>query len=277
MGWSFRRSARFGPFGLNFSKSGIGVSTGVRGARISTGPRGTYINLGTSGLYYRQKIGGRYSAGSGAAGTASTVNNGTPHQPTSLPSGLNYPVFPKHGPPRIVTTLGLMGILGIAILPWIIAFADIGTSSRSFSGTSRNINSTSVTEKEVNKPPKSSREKGFRAGFDYAVRTQGATSGKKLEQRRVKQLAAQMAASEQEDTEWQQAWIEGYTRGSDRSIGSNAKHNGVTQDQSTPSETAPITAQQFPRSNRYIRGPRGGCYYLSVSGRKVYVDRGLCN
>jgi hypothetical protein len=27
----------------------------------------------------------------------------------------------------------------------------------------------------------------------------------------------------------------------------------------------------------YIRGPRGGCYYFSGSGRKVYVDRSLCN
>lgn len=41
---------------LNLSKSGIGVSTGVRGARISTGPRGTYITLGTHGIYYRQKL-----------------------------------------------------------------------------------------------------------------------------------------------------------------------------------------------------------------------------
>src|SRR6185503_4215114 len=30
-------------------------------------------------------------------------------------------------------------------------------------------------------------------------------------------------------------------------------------------------------SDGYIRGPRGGCYYLSGSGRKVYVDRSLCN
>jgi hypothetical protein len=27
----------------------------------------------------------------------------------------------------------------------------------------------------------------------------------------------------------------------------------------------------------YIRGPRGGCYCLNASGRKVYVDRSLCN
>lgn len=27
----------------------------------------------------------------------------------------------------------------------------------------------------------------------------------------------------------------------------------------------------------YIRGPRGGCYYITGSGRKEYVDRNLCN
>jgi hypothetical protein len=31
------------------------------------------------------------------------------------------------------------------------------------------------------------------------------------------------------------------------------------------------------RSNGFIRGPRGGCYTLSASGRKRYVDRSLCN
>lgn len=45
-----------GPFRLNLSKSGIGMSFGVKGARISTGPRGAYINLGSNGFYYRQKI-----------------------------------------------------------------------------------------------------------------------------------------------------------------------------------------------------------------------------
>jgi uncharacterized protein YgiM (DUF1202 family) len=27
----------------------------------------------------------------------------------------------------------------------------------------------------------------------------------------------------------------------------------------------------------YITGPRGGCYYIGGTGRKVYVDRSLCN
>lgn len=58
MGWSFRKSKSVGPFRLNFSKSGVGVSTGVKGARMSFGSRGTYINLGKNGIYYRKKIGG---------------------------------------------------------------------------------------------------------------------------------------------------------------------------------------------------------------------------
>ncbi|UHG92529.1 hypothetical protein [Spirosoma oryzicola] len=30
-------------------------------------------------------------------------------------------------------------------------------------------------------------------------------------------------------------------------------------------------------SQYYIRGPRGGCYYLTASGRKQYVDRSMCD
>lgn len=59
MGWSFRKSTSFGPFRLNFSKSGVGLSVGVKGARISVSRRGTYVNLGAGGIYYRQKIDGK--------------------------------------------------------------------------------------------------------------------------------------------------------------------------------------------------------------------------
>src|SRR5690606_8410013 len=27
----------------------------------------------------------------------------------------------------------------------------------------------------------------------------------------------------------------------------------------------------------YIRGPRGGCYYINRNGNKTYVDRSFCN
>lgn len=43
-------------------------------------------------------------------------------------------------------------------------------------------------------------------------------------------------------------------------------------------ETAPAAPARTSSETRgYIRGPRGGCYYYSGSGRKVYVDRSLCN
>ena len=59
MGFYFRKSKKVGPVRLNFSKSGVGVSTGVKGARISFGPRGTYVNVGRNGVYYRKKIGSK--------------------------------------------------------------------------------------------------------------------------------------------------------------------------------------------------------------------------
>jgi uncharacterized protein YraI len=47
----------------------------------------------------------------------------------------------------------------------------------------------------------------------------------------------------------------------------------VPRRESTPE--APVRTSSENRG--YIRGPRGGCYYYSGSGRKVYVDRRLCN
>ncbi|WP_179412663.1 DUF4236 domain-containing protein [Mucilaginibacter sp. E4BP6] len=58
MGWSYRKSFGSGPFRVNFSKSGISYSFGVKGARINTGPRGTYVNLSSHGINYRRKIQG---------------------------------------------------------------------------------------------------------------------------------------------------------------------------------------------------------------------------
>ena len=54
MGWYIRKSKNFGPLRLNLSKSGIGISVGVKGARIGNGPNGGYAHLGTGGIYYRR-------------------------------------------------------------------------------------------------------------------------------------------------------------------------------------------------------------------------------
>lgn len=57
MGFYFRKS--FGKaFRINFSKSGISYSAGIKGARINFSNRGTYVNFGSHGIYYRKKISG---------------------------------------------------------------------------------------------------------------------------------------------------------------------------------------------------------------------------
>ena len=35
--------------------------------------------------------------------------------------------------------------------------------------------------------------------------------------------------------------------------------------------------QHVKSARTYIRGPRGGCYYINPSGTKTYVDRSMCN
>lgn len=56
MGWSYRKSFGSGPFRINFSKSGISYSVGVKGTRVNIGSHGTYVNLSSYGVSYRKKI-----------------------------------------------------------------------------------------------------------------------------------------------------------------------------------------------------------------------------
>ncbi len=57
MPFYIRKSISAGPFRFNLSKSGLGLSVGIRGLRIGTGPRGHYVHAGRGGLYYRSSIG----------------------------------------------------------------------------------------------------------------------------------------------------------------------------------------------------------------------------
>jgi uncharacterized protein DUF4236 len=61
VGFYIRKALNFGPLRLNFSRSGLGASVGIKSARIGTGPRGRYIHLGRGGLYYRQTLGSSHS------------------------------------------------------------------------------------------------------------------------------------------------------------------------------------------------------------------------
>ncbi len=57
MGFYFRKSVNLGGLRFNFSKSGVGVSTGVKGFRIGSGPRGNYVQMGRNGIYYKKTWG----------------------------------------------------------------------------------------------------------------------------------------------------------------------------------------------------------------------------
>jgi hypothetical protein len=56
MGLYFRKSVRFGPFRVNFSSKGVGLSAGIPGFRLGTGPRGNYVQMGGHGVYYRASL-----------------------------------------------------------------------------------------------------------------------------------------------------------------------------------------------------------------------------
>jgi hypothetical protein len=72
MGFYLRKSLSVGPFRFNFSKSGIGVSTGVRGFRVGAGPRGNYVHMGRHGIYYRTAL------PSGSSGRSTSSANSPP-------------------------------------------------------------------------------------------------------------------------------------------------------------------------------------------------------
>jgi hypothetical protein len=96
MGLRFRRSVRLFPgVRLNFSRSGVSTSIGVRGASMTFGSRGTYANVGIpgSGLSYRTRL-----------------DAPAPRQRTVEPAGIwNSPERPARGPifsPGVVSIPG---------------------------------------------------------------------------------------------------------------------------------------------------------------------------
>jgi hypothetical protein len=56
MGFYIRKALSVGPFRFNLSKSGLGVSVGIKGLRLGAGPRGNYVHMGREGLYFRKSL-----------------------------------------------------------------------------------------------------------------------------------------------------------------------------------------------------------------------------
>lgn len=58
MGFYLRKAFRLGPLRINLSKSGLGVSAGVKGARVGVDAQGkSYVHVGRGGLYFRKRLG----------------------------------------------------------------------------------------------------------------------------------------------------------------------------------------------------------------------------
>src|SRR5262245_44956423 len=126
MGFSFRKSIRVGPVRFNLSKSGIGMSAGVRGLRVGSGPRGAYVHAGANGFYYRASL---------PTGGARTHRPLQPLQPLSPPTNsidlteidsgdvlqmtdtsaeaLLKEINERHRKPRFIGWGLLLGVLGV--------------------------------------------------------------------------------------------------------------------------------------------------------------------
>lgn len=86
MGWNFRKSVNLGGgLRLNFSKSGVGISGGVKGFRVSSNSRGKrlYASIPGTGLYYTKSLG----KGKGSSRTRRTSNA---RAVTNTNAGNNY-------------------------------------------------------------------------------------------------------------------------------------------------------------------------------------------
>jgi hypothetical protein len=83
MGWSFHRSLNMGGLRLNFSKSGVGASMGVRGLRYGISPNGRrYVRCGMDGIYYQKTLGGGRRAQSPQTGQTRVPNYNTAQNAT---------------------------------------------------------------------------------------------------------------------------------------------------------------------------------------------------
>src|SRR5260221_8770091 len=78
MGFYLRKSISVGPLRFNLSKSGVGVSAGIRGLRIGSGPRGNYVHMGRHGVYYRASLPSHQSSSPPAVGQPASASAPTP-------------------------------------------------------------------------------------------------------------------------------------------------------------------------------------------------------
>jgi hypothetical protein len=113
MGLRYRRSVRLFPgVRLNFSRSGVSTSIGVRGASVTIGPRGTYANVGLpgSGLSYRTRLDGHTPVPYRPTPATPYRSHDGSRSPIRTPGVASIPgteVQIKSAPVEVLTTEGL--------------------------------------------------------------------------------------------------------------------------------------------------------------------------
>ncbi|SNR95614.1 Protein of unknown function [Belliella buryatensis] len=145
MAFYLRKGFNFGPIRINLSKSGLGVSAGVKGARLGVNSRGqSYVHGGRHGLYYRKNLS---SFNPSPGGTGNSIgrraleeseiftDTGLTYLPKSMgkPDFSLPPLFQKVGNSKLVIGFMLifialfvgaieakiiLGIMGAAMIFW---------------------------------------------------------------------------------------------------------------------------------------------------------------
>lgn len=123
MAFYIRKSLRMGPVRLNVSKSGLGVSAGVRGARVGVNAKGkSYVHAGRHGAYYRKQFDSASSkAGQGAARSATRPESVILYQRTDAAytgtwTGPEQRLLTASGSPRIEFKYGWVAVTGGLVL-----------------------------------------------------------------------------------------------------------------------------------------------------------------
>ncbi len=119
MGLYLRKGFRAGPVRFNLSKSGLGISAGVKGARFGVGPSGTYVHAGRQGLYYRQYL--------PSGGSRTSQSNAGPEGLVKFVLAVFAIVFGvwlllwlTENP--VVIVVGIMVALGLLAVRWLVRF-----------------------------------------------------------------------------------------------------------------------------------------------------------
>lgn len=121
MAFYLRKSLRMGPVRVNLSKSGLGVSAGVKGARVGLNSKGrSYVHAGRHGVYVRKQFGSssRSSTSQPRSGRSEPIvlyeDTGVAYQPAvDLP---NRTALKLPGASRLPAKWGLWGTLAGALL-----------------------------------------------------------------------------------------------------------------------------------------------------------------